>query len=324
VLEFASPLWFALAPLPLLVWRYAPPHQTSVDAVRAPFFQLVAELTGTSPSRGAVVLRRRFFTGFTLVLAWLLALTALANPTLRGQTQETVESARDLLLAVDLSGSMDARDFEGAEGKVRRMDGVKQVLNQFLDGRQGDRIGLIAFGGAPYVQAPFTADTKLVRRLASELDVGMAGDSTMLGDAIGLAIDLFERSKAERRVLILLTDGNDTGSSVPPLQAARMAKDQGVVLHVVGVGDPSAVGEDALDDELLKNMAELTGGIYEHASDASGLSTLFAQIDALEPEVYATRSWTPTRSVATIPTQIMAGMGLLFLLVTTLRSRARA
>ena len=152
---------------------------------------------------------------------------------------------RDLLLAVDLSGSMETKDFKNAAGQtVDRLSAVKEVLNDFLTKREGDRVGLIFFGSAPFVQAPFTEDLKVCRQLLDEAQVKMAGPQTAFGDALGLAITVFDRSTVPERVLIALTDGNDTASKVPPAKAAEIAKDKGIVIHTVSVGDPKAAGED--------------------------------------------------------------------------------
>src|SRR5262249_17431390 len=152
---------------------------------------------------------------------------------------------RDLLVAVDLSGSMETKDFTDAAGQtVDRLTAVKQVLDEFLSRRAGDRVGLIVFGNAPFVQAPFPQDLEVGRELLAETRVGMAGPKTAVGDAIGLAVTVFDRSDVPEKVLIVLTDGNDTGSLVPPQKAAEVAKDRGVVIHTVAVGDPRAAGEE--------------------------------------------------------------------------------
>ncbi|MCB1699123.1 MAG: VWA domain-containing protein, partial [Halioglobus sp.] len=182
---------------------------------------------------------------------------------------------RDLILAVDLSGSMATKDFKNASGQtVDRLTAVKEVLDSFLAKRQGDRVALIFFGSAPFVQVPFTEDLKVCRQLLDEAQVSMAGPQTAFGDAIGLAINLFDRSEVKERVLIALTDGNDTASQVPPLKAAQIAKDKGITIHTVAVGDPRAVGEDALDEDTLKQVASTTGGLYAHAADTQQLNEI--------------------------------------------------
>jgi len=201
---------------------------------------------------------------------------------------------RDLLLAVDLSGSMEARDFTAATGEqVDRLTAVKQVLDGFLSRREGDRVGLIFFGTAAFVQSPFTEDLEVCRLLLGEARVRMAGPRTVVGDAIGLAISVFEESELEERVLILLTDGNDTGSRIPPDKAAEIARDRGITIHTVAVGDPAAVGEEQLDVEALQAVAGTTGGVYAFAGDRSELEFVYQRLDELDTRDVETQSHRP-------------------------------
>jgi Ca-activated chloride channel family protein len=212
-----------------------------------------------------------------------------------------------MLLAVDLSGSMDTKDFTNAKGEtVDRLAAVKEVLDDFLTQREGDRVGLIFFGSAPFVQAPFTEDLKVCRQLLDEAQTKMAGPQTALGDAIGLAITMFDRSQMKDRVLILLTDGNDTVSNVPPRKAGEIAKDKGIVIHTVAVGDPRAAGESALDVDTLKNISTETGGIYSFAADRDQLARIYDQLDKLNTRPAETVSHRPRRDVFWWP--LVAGL----------------
>ena len=177
------------------------------------------------------------------------------------------------MLAIDLSGSMDYSDFPGEDGKnVRRLTAVQRVVDRFVAERESDRIGLIVFGNRAYLQLPFTRDLKTARTLVSLMDVGMAGPQTALGDAIGLAINAFEESEVEERLLILLTDGNDTASKMTPINAAGIARLQGVEIYTIGVGDPAASGEDRVDFETLEAAAARTGGRFFNAKNEAALS----------------------------------------------------
>jgi Ca-activated chloride channel homolog len=205
---------------------------------------------------------------------------------------------RNLLLAVDLSGSMETKDFKNARGEtVDRLTAVKEVLDDFLSRRKSDRVGLIFFGSAPFVQAPFTQDLKVCRQLLDEAQVKMAGPQTAFGDALGLAINVFERSPAKDRVLIALTDGNDTVSQMPPAKGAQIAKDKGIVIHTISVGDPTAAGEDALDVDTLRAVATTSGGIYAHAADRNQLDEIYHKIDALETRTAETISQRPKSDI---------------------------
>ncbi len=168
------------------------------------------------------------------------------------------------------------------------------MLDEFLTRREGDRVGLVVFGNAAFVQVPFTQDLDACRLLLEETAVRMAGPKTAFGDAIGLGITLFEESEVEDRVMIALTDGNDTGSKVPPAEAAKIAKDNEILIHVVGVGDPASVGEQELDEKALRAVADTTGGRYFFAQDRDELEEIYDELDRIgtrevEAETYRPR-----------------------------------
>ena len=226
MLELAFPWALVALPLAALVLWLAPARRETVQAVRFPFFEGAS--AGLDKGEGAVVLPRswpQMAFGWAL---WALILLTLARPEWVGPPVERSEAARDVMLAVDISGSMATKDFATPDDPHQaRLDGVKSVLDGFIAGRRDDRVGLIAFGSAPYVLVPFTRDTAAARSLLATLVPGMAGQNTVLGDAIGLAIRSFEASKVEARVLILLSDGSDTASRMapprPPPSPARTA-----------------------------------------------------------------------------------------------------
>lgn len=233
-----------------------------------------------------------------LPFAWICVVLAMARPQWIEPPVTKQVPMRDLLLAVDLSGSMETKDFTDANGKATdRLSAVKQVLDDFLSKRSGDRVGLIFFGTAAFVQAPFTEDLSVCRQLLAEAQTKMAGPQTAFGDAIGLAITLFDRSDMKERVLIALTDGNDTASQVLPEKAAEIARNKGIVIHTVSVGDPRAAGEQALDVPTLRNVAKETGGIYSAAGDRKQLDEIYKRLDALETHVAKTVSHRPKRDI---------------------------
>jgi len=221
---------------------------------------------------------------------------------------------RDLVVAVDLSGSMDTRDFTNRQGELTdRLSAAKEVLDEFFSRREGDRISLILFGTAAFVQVPFTDDQDVVRELLDEAQVRMLGPRTMLGDAMGLAITLFERSDVDERVLIVLTDGNDTGSLVPPDRAAEIARDNDVTVHTVAMGDPTATGEAALDAKTLEGVAQITGGGYYHADDREQLEAIYRRLDELNPKQVETLSFRPRRDLFHWPLALAFTLGLALL-----------
>lgn len=322
--ELSAPWALVLLPLPLLVWWLAPPKREAVQAVRVPFFDGLAAAAGATPRAGAVVLNRRFVQMATAVLIWLLVIFALAKPEWVGEPIEQTDAARDVMLAIDISGSMDQKDFVSADGtKLRRMDAVKQVVGEFIDRREGDRVGLIVFGTRAYVQIPFTQDLNTAKALLDEIEVGMAGPNTALGDAIGLAIRTFEVSKVEQRLLILLTDGSDTGSLMTPINAAEIAHQNGVETYTIGAGDPEGAAEERVDFDTLQEVARRAGGQFFNAADVEGLETVYARIDELVPQEIKTVSFRPRQTLVHWPMGIAVALGILgyILLLTLARGR---
>jgi Ca-activated chloride channel family protein len=295
VLQLAHPWLLLLLPLPLLVRFLLPAHAERKAGLRSPFFAELVKLTGQRPSTGAVVLQRNLGQLLLLPLCWLLIVVALTQPQWVGEPIEKIESARDLMLVVDLSGSMDTQDFADEAGsRIDRLTAVKEVLRDFVAARETDRLSLIVFGEAAFLQVPFTLDHDLFLQLLDELQIGMAGPRTMMGDAIGLAIRAFEASEADERVAIVLTDGNDTGSKVPPLKAAELAAREGITLYAIGIGDPGAAGEAPLDEQTLRAISDATGGRYFRGENRAELESVYRLIDEQEPLEFETFTYRPT------------------------------
>ncbi len=294
MITFLYPWVFLVIPLPWIFRRLVKAHRESRRAVYVPFMKQLAELSGNQPDSGAVVIKPIALQRWLNPLIFLLCLTALARPQWIDDPIEKDLPMRDLLLGVDLSGSMETTDFENGDGeKISRLDALKTVLSDFLNQRDGDRVGLLFFGTAPFIQAPFTDDLDVIQQLLQEAQVRMAGPQTMLGDAIGLAIHTFEASELENRTVILLTDGNDTGSKMPPVEAAKVARDRGIVLHVVAMGDPASVGESAMDEQTLRAMAETTGGQYFHGYDREELEGIYDTLNQIETRQVETVGYRP-------------------------------
>lgn len=307
MLTFGYPWLIVLLPLPLLLRWLLPAYGEQRPAVRMPFFNMLTRSSDAKSAQGAVVRRRSVAQALLFIIIWCAAVAALARPQWLEPPVVRELPTRDLLLAVDLSGSMEAEDFKNAQGEaVDRLTAVKEVLDEFLSRREGDRIGLLVFGTAAFVQVPFTQDLDVSRQLLNETEVRMAGPKTAFGDAIGLGISLFERSEVEQRVMIALTDGNDTGSKVPPHEAARIAADKGIVIHTVAIGDPGTVGEDMLDEEALRQVAEITKGKYFFAGDREQLEGIYAELDRLETREVETVSYRPRLDLFHWPLTLIA------------------
>jgi Ca-activated chloride channel family protein len=312
MLSFAYPWLALLAPLPIAVWLLLPAHASNRTGLRVPFLERLVRSSGQQPHRGGVVVPRRVLPLIALIACWLLTLAAMARPQWIEPPVHHDLPTRDLLLLVDLSGSMDTRDFLDASGKtVDRLTAVKQVLDEFLSRRKGDRVGVVVFGDAPFALVPFTTDLDLSRALLRDTVVGMAGPRTAFGDAIGLGIGLFDKSTVKAKTIIALTDGNDTASKVPPAEAAGVAKDRGIVIHTVAVGDPTAAGEDKLDEDALKQVATTTGGGFFRALDRDQLAGIYQRLDEIETRRIDTVSFRPKRDVYWIPLAAALALSLL-------------
>jgi Ca-activated chloride channel family protein len=304
VFEFGWPWLAVLLPLPWVARRLLPPRTVAVDASQGS-----AELLYPSASRLTESFTR-FAPGWDLpsavqtglaALAWVAVVAALMRPQWLESRQEVVSPGYDLMLAVDASRSMEALDFTLEGRRVNRMAVVKGVVGRFIEQRHGDRVGLIVFGDGAYLQAPLTVDGAAVRAMLEEVVPRMAGDATAIGDAIGLAVKKLRERPEGSRVLVLLTDGENTAGSLPPIEAARLARKYGVRIYAVGVGSKGKVPfpgpggritmEDMqIDEALLADMAAVTGGAFYMATDTQALEAIYRRIDALEKTRAETRT----------------------------------
>jgi Ca-activated chloride channel family protein len=283
----AWPWLLLLAPLPWLL-RYLLPASPSSDvqALRVPWFGAVA-------GKQAGWMRRPWL-ALAAALIWLLLVLAAARPQWIGEIESVPVTGRDLLLAVDISGSMDTQDMILNKTAVNRLKVVKKVAGEFIQRRHGDRVGLILFGSRAYLQTPLTFDTETTATLLNESEIGLAGRETAIGDAIGLAVKRLRDDAAADRVLVLLTDGANTSGEVQPLQAAEFAARDGLTVYTVGVGADEMMVQDFfgsrvvnpsadLDEDTLRTIAERTGGRYFRARDAVSLEKIYEILDELEP-----------------------------------------
>lgn len=324
-LSLAFPWALLLLPAPWLVWTFAPPHRDRTRAIRIPFFRQVTEAAGLEPKAGALVLQRNRIQMIAAILCWVLLVLGLARPELLGQQVTVEKAARDMVLAVDISGSMDARDMDGTDGApTQRLQVVKDVVGDFIEARDGDRIALIVFGTRAFVQTPFTEDLASVRELLDTTTVGMAGPDTAIGDAIGLAIRTFETSQVEQRLMVLLSDGADTSSRMSPVNAAEIAAQQGVSIYTIGVGDPEGSGDDKVDLQALEDIAARANGAFFYATDSAGLSEIYAEIDRQNPRITESVSFQPKQPLAWIPFAAVVLIAMATLAWLQISSKRRA
>lgn len=319
--SFTWPWIFALLPLPLLVRWMSARRESMGSALRVPFYARIQELekSGSKATYGA---RTK---AVLLLLVWLLLLAAAARPVWTGDPVPLPKEGRDLLLAVDISQSMSEPDMAVNSGYASRIDAVKVVVSDFIERRDGDRIGLILFGEQGYLQTPLTFDRDTVQAQLTEAQLGFAGNATAIGDAIGLAIKRLRERDANSRVLILLTDGANTAGT-DPREAATIAAEAGIRIHTVGVGaearpvsgifglsrtiNPSS----DLDEETLEYIASTTGGEYFRARDPVELARIYDALDQLEP-VPEDVTYRPQRALFYWPLGLSLGFSILLLVL---------
>jgi Ca-activated chloride channel homolog len=319
-LSFENLWWLLLFPLPWLVRRYVKPARVSYQAgLKVPFYAYLHSLPYHLEKK----------TSFYLIVAyliWFLLLLAAAGPELWDKPVALPRAGRDILLAIDISGSMQIPDMQLNNQSIDRLSLVKYVAQQFIQDRVGDRLGLILFGTHAYLQTPLTFDLQTVRHMLLDATVGLAGTQTAIGDAIGMAIKHLKYYPRDKKVLILLTDGVNNEGNVTPLEAAKIAAKYGIRIYTVGLGanqmivssfmEPQLLtGQDELDEGTLKEIAKMTRGLYFRARDQDELHRVYRQLNQIEPTLGEKEIFRPRTPLYYWPLGIafLLLMGLLFL-----------
>jgi len=283
--EFGYIWVFFLLPLPLLVYWLVPPLKMRKEALRYSKFHSANEISGNKASTKAWISKRNILQWVMLSLIWISLLTALASPQIIGEPKQKVKTARNFVIAADISFSMANKDWFIDGERVTRWEGVKQVLGEFIEQRESDRLALVFFGSNAYLQAPLTTDHEVVKFMLEETDVGMAGQMTAIGKAIGYSMKIFEGDSLDQKVLLLLTDGQDDGRGLFPTDAANMAKQDSIKIYTIGIGEAS--GNNAgLDEQTLKEIANIAGGKYFLAEDEAQMQDAYKTLNELEPVEY--------------------------------------
>jgi Ca-activated chloride channel family protein len=327
MIHFEWPWIFFLSPLPWLIYRFVPAQQRAQSMLYMPLLKqnniITSKGSSNKPTLSAVI---------GLSLLWVLLLLSAAKPVKIGDIVELPNTGRDVLLAVDISGSMQLQDMTLNNREVDRLTLVKKVVSDFVEKRQGDRLGLILFGTNAYVQAPLTFDLTTVSQLLNEAQIGFAGDATAIGDAIGLSIKRLTNNPADSRVVILLTDGQNTAGAVSPIQAAQLAQQESVVIYTVGIGSDQIISSgflglnrynpsQDLDEKTLTNIATITGGKYFRARNQDELNSIYDTIDQLEAIKQKAESVRPQQALFYWPLGIAMVISILFALLKTLTSQ---
>lgn len=301
--EMQWPWLLALAPLPLLMVFIAPKKRIEA-ALRVPFYQHASQLAQQSKPG----ISKRPAKLLALWLMWLCCLLAATNPQWVGEPTSMPSSGRDLLIAVDISGSMEQTDMAIAGSRVTRLMAVKKVIGDFVVRRNSDRLGLILFGAQAYLQAPLSYDCKTVNQLLQEAQIGFAGRETAIGDAIGLAVKRLRDRPASSRVLVLLTDGANTSGELSPDKATELAQQAKIKIYTIAFGAesmevPGIFGSRTvnpsrdLDEPTMINIAEKTGGEYFRARNLEELDNIHRELDRLEPIEMETQTFRPVQTL---------------------------
>jgi Ca-activated chloride channel family protein len=305
MIEFLWPWVFAVLPLPWLLNLLLPRAGARDAALYVPFFRALSRLDATSARVGA----RNILLALLAIFAWLALVTAAARPQWIGDPIELPTTGRDLMLVVDISGSMEAQDMQlGGQG-ANRLQVTKAVVGDFVARRTGDRLGLILFASRAYTQAPLTFDRKTVETLLYEAQIGIIEENaTAIGDGIGLGVKHLRERPQASRVLIMLTDGVNNAGEVTPLQAGELAAREGIRVYTIGIGaeagtssslfGPRTVNPSAdLDEDTLTQIAESTGGQFFRARDREELERIYTLLDELEPVDQEAETFRPTQAL---------------------------
>lgn len=324
MLEWAWPWAFAALVLPWLVRAWLPPARAGArGAVAIPFLAELRQLDAGAVRAGGAL-------PAWALLAWSALCIAAARPQWVGEVELLPLTGRDLMLAVDVSGSMAAEDMRVGGRAVDRLTAVQAVVGDFLSRRQGDRVGLLLFGQQAYLMSPLTFDLASVRYQLETSTIGLAGRETAIGDAIGLAVKRFREAGTDQRVLILLTDGVNTAGALAPEQATELALAERVRIYTVGIGGESRPAgmlgmmfaqPAEIDEPGLRRIAAQTGGRYYRARDTRELAGIYAEIDRLEPAAQEGESLRPRRELFPWPLAASLLLSMTPLLLQAARRR---
>lgn len=313
--EFQWPWAFWLIPLPLLFMLLPAVNKNSGMALRIP--QL--NLPGIIRQQNSRSKKRRFIVP---LIIWLSLITSASGPQWLGDPVTLPTQGRDLMLAVDLSGSMEVEDMEVNGQLVNRLEMLKAVLGQFIARRVGDRLGLILFADTAFLQTPLTHDRATVQQMLDESVLGLVGEKTAIGDALGLSAKKFDEETDTSKILVLLTDGQNTAGNITPEEALKIAVSKGITVYTIGVGADEMLvrsffgnrrvnPSQDLDEGMLKNIAEQTGGMYFRARDTQGLEAIYQRLDELEPIARDTLTMRPLNSLFHYPLAVAFVLSLL-------------
>ncbi|SHM79375.1 Ca-activated chloride channel family protein [Chitinophaga jiangningensis] len=310
-LEIAYKWVFLLLPLPLLIYFLLPAWRRRSAALLLPHFGVAAAAIGHKPRKRAWVTGSNVPGWIVLFLTWACILAAAASPRYVSEPEKVPKTVRSFLIAADISGSMSQPDWIVRGKHTTRWDAVKQLMSDFVKRRKSDQMGLVVFGSNAYLQAPLTADLNMITWLLNQTEVGMAGQMTNIGDAIAFSTRILKADTLKQKILLLLTDGVDTGADISPLDAATSAAKDSITIYTLGIGQASGSGGYDLDENTLKSVAKNTGGRYFNAMNEKELEAVYQMLDKLAPVEYLEQNYKPVELLYYYP--LAAGLLLVLL-----------
>ena len=318
---------FALLPLPWLARAWLPPGRMNQLSIAVPL------LEGRKPGPSTIGAASIHSRGLWLWTFWICLVLAASRPFWLGDPLSRTVSGRDLMLAVDVSGSMNETDMTINEQAASRIDVLKLVVGQFVERREGDRLGIILFGTNAYNYVPLTFDLDALGKLLAEISTGLAGRHTAIDDAIGLALKAMRNQQSRHKVLILVTDGSNTAGFENPIVAAQAAAQQGLTIYTIGIGTDRETLEQrygannvptgvALNERVLASIAEVSNGRYFRATNLAALEQIYRELDAIEAIEYEYQSHRPREELYLIPLALGIGVMSIYLLAGLRRGEA--
>ncbi|QZT37343.1 VWA domain-containing protein [Halosquirtibacter xylanolyticus] len=311
-------VFILLAPLAFFL---LPPMRQRSKAIIYPAFTRLTQVSKITPSKKAWVTKKNALQWILIYITYILIVIASAGPKFVGKPEKKIKTARSFLITADLSFSMNTKDWQLDGKKLTRWHAVQEIMSEFIDGRKSDRIGLILFASHPYLQAPLTNDLSSVQWLLQDAEVGMAGQMTNIGDAIAYGMRVFKNDTIKQKVMLLLTDGVDSGIGTNPLDASTVAKEDSIKIYALGIGDPE--GKDKIDEKTLTYISESTGGQYFRAMDSKELKEAYQTLDKLEPIKYESSEIKPEVLLYFYPLGLALIISFILILYLAILSRIK-
>jgi len=320
MIHFEWPWLLLLLPIPFIIYKLPAKQRSPQAALKMPTIPGQVQQCSTQVTNNSWPI-------LLLSLIWILVIIASSRPQWLGEPIDIPSEGREMMIAVDLSGSMQMEDMEIKGQTVNRLTLLKVLLGDFIERRQGDRLGLILFGDDAYMQTPMTFDRKTVKQMLEETVLGLVGKKTAIGDAIALAVKRFDKKEESNRVLLLLTDGQNTAGKIQPQQALELAVDKKITIYTIGIGADEMLQKtlfgtrrvnlsNDLDEAMLKTIADKTGGKYFRARDSESMAEIYNILDSLEPVSQEQQQMRPLSALFYWPLAValvLAVLGLLWI-----------